>query len=71
MTPIDIAEAAIRRYAESHPRPPQVTQSQAAEMLHVSRPTVSRMIRAGTLRLNNCGMIPVSEIDRALAAKAG
>ncbi|TDN50456.1 helix-turn-helix domain-containing protein [Azoarcus indigens] len=59
---------AIRAYAESHPRPPQVTQSQAAEMLGISRATVSRMVRAGTLRLNGCGLIPISEIDRVLAA---
>jgi predicted XRE-type DNA-binding protein len=67
---VQIAATAVRLYAESHPRPPHVTQSQAAEMLHVSRPTVSRMVRAGTLKLNGCGLIPISEIDRVLAARA-
>lgn len=66
---LQIAFAAVRLYAESHPRPVQVTQTQAAQMLSVSRPTVSRMLRAGTLRLNGCGLIPVSEIDRVLAAR--
>ena len=32
---IDIAIAAMRLYAETHPRPPHVTQSQAAEILDV------------------------------------
>ena len=31
---IEIAMAAERMYAEAHPRPPHVTQEQAAEMLH-------------------------------------
>lgn len=62
------AELAVRRYAESHPRPAQVTQTQAAEMLGLSRPTIAKMLRAGTLRLNKFGLIPISEIDRALMA---
>jgi excisionase family DNA binding protein len=66
---LDIARAAVRLYAAEHPRPAQVTQTQAAQMLSVSRPTVSRMIRAGKLRLNACGLIPVSEIDRVLAVE--
>ncbi len=64
------AELAVRRYAESHPRPPQVTQAQAAQMLGLSRATVCRLVRAGTLKLNGCGMIPIAEIDRALAARS-
>lgn len=60
---------AIRLYAESHPRPSQVNQAQAAEMLHVSRATVSRLVKAGVLRLNACGMIPISEIDSALQVR--
>ena len=35
------AAAAVRLYAESHPRPPHVTQSQAGEMLRLSPPAVS------------------------------
>lgn len=66
MTPLEIAQQAVRLFAESHPRPTQVTQAQAAEMLGISRPTVSRMVKAGTIRLNACGMIPIGEIDRVL-----
>lgn len=59
-----IAVEAVRLYAETHPRPLHVTQVQAAEMLDVSEATVSRMIKAGTLRLNGVGRIPISEVDR-------
>ncbi len=62
----EIVALGIRRYSEMHPRPSQVTQEQAAEMLGVSRATISRMIKAGILRLNRGGRIPTSEIDKAL-----
>jgi predicted XRE-type DNA-binding protein len=62
------ALAAVRSWSEKHPRPSQVNQVQAAEMLGLSQPTVSRMVRAGLLKLNRCGLIPIGEIDRALAA---
>ena len=65
-----IAEAAIRMYAESHPRPPHVTQSQAADMLKISRATVNRMVRSGSLRLNRVGLIPISEIDAVIVPRA-
>ena len=61
-----VAIAAVRAYAETRPRPPHVTQAQAADMLRVSRATVSRMERAGTLKLNKVGMIPISQIDQAI-----
>lgn len=61
------AAAAVRLYAESHPRPLHVTKTDAAEMLGISRPTVDNLIRAGTLSMNRCGKIPVSQIDAALA----
>lgn len=64
---LEIAIKAVQLYAESHPRPSHVTQTQAAEMLGISRWTVRRMIEAGTLKLNRCGLIPVSQIDRVLA----
>jgi excisionase family DNA binding protein len=63
-----IAYAAARAYAETHPRPPHVTQAQAAEMLNLSRATISRMVRAGTFRLNKAGLIPIAQIDEALEA---
>lgn len=62
-----IAIRAVQIYAERHPRPLQVTMTQAAEMLGISRWTVSKMVRFGQLKLNKCGMIPIEHIDRALA----
>lgn len=67
-TMLEIASVAVQLYAETHPRPTQVTKAQAAEMLGISRPTIYKLIAAGNLRLNKCGMIPVSEIDAALVA---
>lgn len=63
---IEIAVKAVRLYAETHPRPPHVTQKQASEMLGLSAPTVSKMVRAGRLRLNGAGMIPIGQIDALL-----
>mgnify|MGYP006314798487 FL=1 len=68
MSEVDIALKAVQIYAETHPRPSQVTQDQAAEMAGVSRGTISKMIKSGRLKLNEFGRIPVSEIDRAIAA---
>jgi len=65
---IEIASRAVRMYAESHPRPSQVSQVQAAEMLGVSRSTVGRLIKSGELKLNRVGMIPISKIDEILLA---
>lgn len=66
---IQVAEAAIKRYAETHPRPPQVTQRQAAEMLKLSEKTVSTMVKSGKLGLNHLGFIPITEIDRVLSVR--
>jgi len=65
---IEIAVKAVQIYAERHPRPCQVNQKQAAEMLGVSARTVYNMIRAGTLKLNKCGMIPIEMVDAVLTA---
>ena len=62
-----IAKHAVRLYAETHPRPTQVNQIQAAEMLGLSRVTIGKMVRTGKLRLNGCGMIPITQIDDTLA----
>lgn len=70
MTALETAIAAVRIYAESHPRPPHVTQAQACDMLRLSAPTVRRLIRSGALRLNSAGMIPVAEVDRLIEARA-
>ena len=63
-----VAIRAVQRYAETHPRPSQVTQKLAAEMLNLSEQTVSKMVKTGRIRLNDCGMIPITEIDRVLSA---
>lgn len=68
MSEVDIALKAVQLYAETHPRPSQVTQDQAAEMVGVSPATISRMVKAGMIKLNKFGRIPVSEIDRAISA---
>lgn len=62
----DIALAAVRAYDESHPRPKLVSKTQAAEMLGITYPTLSRLIEAGHIRVNQIGKIHVSEIDRQL-----
>lgn len=63
-----IALKAVQLAQAMHPRPSHVTQTQAAEMLNVSRTTIHRMVQAGSLKLNKCGLIPITEIDKALAA---
>lgn len=63
MTELETARRAVQLYAESHPRPTQVTQKQAAEMLGRSRRHVYDLVQAGVLRLNACGMIPIEQID--------
>jgi excisionase family DNA binding protein len=65
-TALSIALKAVQLYAETHPRPSQVTQDQVAEMVGVSRATVSRMVKAGQLKLNKFGKVSISEVDRAL-----
>lgn len=65
-----IAVKAVQLYAETHPRPASVTQKQAAEMLGVSHMTVSKLIRAGQIKLNKLGQVPTSEVDKILAAAA-
>lgn len=67
---VEIAVKAVQIYAEMHPRPPHVNQQQAAEMLNLSHVTVRKMIRAGTIKMNPAGLIPISEIDRVLQPRA-
>lgn len=65
---LKIAIKAVQLYTEQHPRPPHVTMSQAAEMLHLSRSTVSKIMRSGKLRYNGCGLIPIEQVDKLIAA---
>lgn len=62
------AVRAVELYAQRHPRPPQVTVTQAAKMLGLSRPTVHKLMKAGKLTFNSCGQIPIEQVDRVLAS---
>jgi len=70
MTNFQIAMEAIKQYAQLKPRPLHVTQKQAAEMLNLSVPTIRKMVASGELKLNKCGLIHISEIDKVLASRA-
>lgn len=63
-------EVAKRMPSGNALRPHHVTQTQAAEMVGVSRATISNMVRFGTFRLNEFGMIPIEQIDQAIKSKA-
>ena len=67
---IEIAVQAVRLYAETHPRPPHVTQKQAAEMLGLSAPTVGKLVRSGRLKLNGAGLIPILQVDRLIMERS-
>lgn len=69
MSDIETILKAIQLYDEMHPRPSSVNQLQACELLGKSHPTVRKMIRTGVIKLNECGDIPISEIDRVLAPR--
>ena len=64
-----IAAKAVQMHSETHPRPPHVSQVQAAAMLDVSKATVSRLVKAGSLTLNSVGLIQVGQIDRIIEAR--
>lgn len=66
MTPLEIAAAAVRLYAETHPRPLHVTRTQAAEMLGISAPTLRKLLDRRRVKANACGLLPISVIDRLL-----
>lgn len=66
MSEIEQLERAFQFYESRRPRPSQVTITQAAEMLGLSRHTVSKMVRAGQFKLNGCGLIPIEQVDHAL-----
>lgn len=61
-----IAARAVQLYAETHPRPAQVTQTQAATMLGVHPKTIRNYVVAGKLTLNGCGLIPIGAVDALL-----
>jgi excisionase family DNA binding protein len=63
------AEMALKHLLPGKPRPHHVTQKQAAEMLDLSEPTISRMVKSGQLKLNKFGRIPINQIDHALETR--
>lgn len=63
---LQIAIKAVQIFSETHPRPSQVTMAQVAEMLGISRQTVSKMVKAGSISLNKCGLIPINEVDKVI-----
>lgn len=65
---MEIARKAIQLYAETHPRPHQVNQKQAAQMLDVSEATLSKWVKEGRIKLNRVGYISITEVDRLLEA---
>jgi hypothetical protein len=60
------AEEAIRAMPKD--RPVQVNYTEAGRILGRSRQTVANMVRAGLIKLNAAGLIPINEIDRVLSA---
>lgn len=67
----EVAESAAIRVAamfadKAALRPLHVNQSQAAEMLNLSVSTISRMVKAGNIRLNKCGMIPIDQLEECV-----
>jgi hypothetical protein len=58
-----VAARAVRLYAETHPRPTQVSTRQAAEILGVAPRTVRRYILAGKMRLNGAGYLAIEDVD--------
>ena len=70
MTTTEITQAVLLALS-MRPRPTQVNQTQAAEMLGLSRITVGKLLRSGVLRLNACGLIPIEQVDAARSVRAG
>lgn len=67
---LEVAFQAVRLYAETHPRPPHVTLGQATEMLGTPMDSLMKLMSGKKLRLNDCGLIPIGDIDRLLASRA-
>ena len=62
-------EAISRLPARNVARPLHVNQKQAAEMLGISHVTVAKLVKAGTLKLNACGLIPIDMVDAVAQAR--
>lgn len=66
---LEIATKAVATYAELHPRPSSVNIKQACKMLGKSRDTVVKIFAKSNVKMNHIGEIPISEIDRLIAAR--
>ena len=66
MSHAELLEQAWDLYTARRPRPVHVTINQAAEMMGLSRHTVSKMVKTGHFKLNKCGLIPIEQVDAAL-----
>lgn len=66
---LEIAAKAVQLYAETHPRPCHVNMTQAADMLGCGLFKVRSLLRNRTLTLNECGLIPIAQIDRVIAGQ--
>lgn len=64
-----VQEAMRKLPSRDKPRPPHVNQAQAADMLDMSTTTLRKLIKAGELSLNRCGMIPIDQIDQVLMGR--
>jgi predicted DNA-binding protein (UPF0251 family) len=63
-----IATKAVEIYAARHPRPTHVNLSQAAEMVGISRQTLSKILAFNRVKRNKLGSFPIEAIDRLLAS---
>ncbi len=63
----DAVQRGVLKALAQRPRPSFVTHEQAAEILGVTRRTVSNMIRDGRIRVGSIGKIAITEIDRYLS----
>jgi hypothetical protein len=64
------AEQAVEAVLARRPRPVMVTITQAAEMLGLSRPTTSNLVKCGALPLNELGRVPIEAVDRLIVTRA-
>lgn len=69
MSELELIDKAIERFAAKHPRPSSVNYGQACKMLNKTRPTLQKLIASGAIKTNGLGEIPITEIDRVLAAR--
>lgn len=66
---LELAFQAVRLYAETHPRPLHVTLGQATEMLGIPMDSLMKLMSGKKLRLNECGLIPIGDIDQVIASR--